>query len=186
MELKSNQGGAPDTVDLEIRCPIETRVLSLLRCIVTSMSEQAGFSDEEIGEIEMAVDEACTNVVRHAYKHLGLSPDFEEAPENFHAPRLPNGDNGENGDQKNCCVLKMRITLGDQMIRFRIIDHGQGMDPGPHGVHDVEEYVAKEGRGGLGSLIIRNFMDEVKYDFPAGKGTVLTMTKYVRAAEAEA
>ncbi|MCC5876306.1 MAG: ATP-binding protein, partial [Candidatus Sumerlaeia bacterium] len=60
------------SVDLEIRCPLDTGVLSVIRTFITSLSCQMGFSEDQAGEIEMAVDEACANVIRHAYKHLGI------------------------------------------------------------------------------------------------------------------
>ncbi|MBI5155377.1 ATP-binding protein [Candidatus Poribacteria bacterium] len=167
MEHTQTESPGTGSINLEICCPVETRVLALLRSVATTLAEQIGFGEEEIGQIEMAVDEACANVVRHAYKHRGVSSDLagEDA-----APALADEE----------CVLKVRITIGRGMLRFSIIDHGIGMDKTPSGAQTVEEYVERGGKGGLGSLIIRNFMDEVDYEFPEPAGTILTMTKYLR------
>lgn len=166
MSLKADM---PDTIDMEIRCPIETRVLSILRNFVTSIAGYVGFNAEETDKIEMAVDEACANVIRHAYKHLGVSPD------------LPPEEQAEISSAEQC-ILRLRLVLGDNFLKILIIDHGIGMKNRPPGVTSVEEYTERGGKGGLGTYIIKNFMDEVEYDFPDDSGTILTMTKYLNTA----
>ncbi len=156
----------PDTIDLEIRCPIETRVLSILRNFVTSIAAYVGFNAEETDKIEMAVDEACANVIRHAYKHLGVSPD------------LPEAEQAEDANAAQC-TLRLRLVLGEDFLKIIIIDNGIGMKNRPPGVDSLEEYTERGGTGGLGTYIIKNFMDEVEYDFPEESGTILTMTKYL-------
>lgn len=51
---------------VEIDCPGSTEILSLIRSLVTAVSGEMGFSDEEIAQIEISVDEVCSNVVCHA------------------------------------------------------------------------------------------------------------------------
>lgn len=167
-----------DVVDIEIRCPPETRVLGHLRGLATAIAGERGFSPEEISEIEMAVDEACANVIRHAYKHLGISPDLNTP---LPVPPLKPWDE-ENPTRPVDCIIRMRISIGNGMLRFRIIDNGIGLNNTPCGARDVEEFVERGGSGGLGLFIIKNFMDEVQYDYPPGQGTVVTMTKYLKSA----
>ncbi len=178
MEMQKTMGEQKEIIDLEIRCPPETRVLSHLRSVATAIAEEKGFSLEEIGQIEMAVDEACTNVVRHAYKHLGVSPDVEDE-KRVEPVVVWEEDEASKKESKPICVIRMRITIGDDMLRFRIIDNGIGLSEEHSGVTNLEEYLEREGQGGLGIYIIKNFMDEVEYSFAPGKGTVLTMTKYL-------
>lgn len=156
-----------DEVDVEVRCPVETRVLSMLRCIVGALADQVGFEPEELAQIEMAVDEACSNVICHAYKHLGISP------------RLPPEE--QRPDHLRECVLRIKARLGRNYLRISIIDNGIGLNKTPPGVKSLKEYSDRGGKGGLGIYIISNFMDEVEYDFPPESGTILTMTKYLRA-----
>lgn len=162
-----------DTVDLEIRCPVQTRVLAILRTFVCSIATYHGFDAEQTDKIEMAVDEACANVIRHAYKHLGVSPDLPEEKQNA------------DPETHRQCVLRLRIHLGEDYLKISIIDHGIGMHNKPPGVNSVEEYTDRGGTGGLGNYIIRNFMDEVEVDFPPESGTILTMTKYRTTAGAK-
>lgn len=156
-----------DTVEIEVRAPIETRVLSLIRTLVSAMATDLGFSVEEVERIELAVDEAATNVIRHAYKHLGVSPDLPASER-----QSPHQD----------CVLQLRVELGPAFIRICVIDKGIGLQNMPPGVASMDEYLERRGNGGLGNFIIRNFMDEVHYEYP-GKGTVLTMTKYLPSTQ---
>lgn len=163
-----------DVMDVEIRCPVHSRMLSLLRCFAKAAAEEAGFTGVDIDQIEMAVDEACANVVRHAYKHLGISPDLEK-PDRHTPPPL-------NQAKESRCFITLRIGIRDNGLQFQIVDYGIGLHRMGQGVESVEEYVEREGRGGLGLYIIRNFMDEVDIQYPEGMGTVLTMTKYLKPA----
>jgi serine/threonine-protein kinase RsbW len=155
-----------DVIEVDVHSPAETRVLGLIRAMVTSLAREMGFDAEGVDKIELAVDEACSNVIRHAYRHLGVSPDLP--PERRKAP--PPGVQ---------CVLKLRAYVAPDHIRIQIIDHGIGMRNSPPGVSTVHEYISeRKGAGGLGNFIIRNFMDEVHYDYPE-QGTILTMKKYL-------
>jgi serine/threonine-protein kinase RsbW len=44
--------------------------LSHIREFTRTSAEKAGFSEDTIGKIILAVDEACTNIIKHAYKNL--------------------------------------------------------------------------------------------------------------------
>jgi serine/threonine-protein kinase RsbW len=171
------QGTADDsqTLTFEIRCPVQSRVLSLMRSMATSVAHDMGFPEEDVDQIEMAVDEACANVVRHAYKHLGISPDL--SPEE--AARIT-------GIAPDQCILKVCITLGEGLLRFEIIDNGIGKNRRPAGVASLDEYIEREGKGGLGTMIMHNFMDEVEFEYPEGRGTVVRMTKYLGGASRKA
>lgn len=159
--MASTPHPAGDPVALEIRCPVDTRVLGPLRAMATAVASEHGFSDDQVAQIEMAVDEACANAVRHAYRHLDGSALAE-------------------------CDVRMRVELDDDWMRIRVSDRGIGAGNMPPGASSVEEYLERGAAGGLGIFIIRNFMDEVEYDSPQGSGTTVTMTKYLRRAGAAA
>ncbi len=44
------------------------RLLRTVRCVVTETADLAGFSEEERHKICLAVDEACSNIIRHSYR----------------------------------------------------------------------------------------------------------------------
>ncbi|MEN6438766.1 MAG: ATP-binding protein [Syntrophobacter sp.] len=49
--------------------PADPASMFIVRALVGTVSERIGFGREECGRLVLAVDEACTNVIRHAYKH---------------------------------------------------------------------------------------------------------------------
>lgn len=61
MDLEELKG----PVVLEI--PSDPCSLSIVRAVVAKISERLGFSGEETTRLVLAIDEACTNVIRHVY-----------------------------------------------------------------------------------------------------------------------
>ncbi len=170
--MSTTPPGSPpqEFIDLELRCPVQTGVLNPLRTFIATLARQSGFSEEQVEQIEMAVDEACANVVRHAYKHLGVSCD------------LPAEEQSTDKKVRSSCLLRLRVEIGEGCLRVSIIDTGIGAHNKPKGVESLQEYQEREGRGGLGIYIIRKFMDEVEYETTPESGTMVTMTKFVTPA----
>ncbi|GAB4417473.1 MAG: ATP-binding protein [Thermodesulfovibrionales bacterium] len=50
-----------------IRVQSHPRYLSVVRAVTGRMSELCGMSDTAIEDVRLAVDEACSNVIKHAY-----------------------------------------------------------------------------------------------------------------------
>jgi serine/threonine-protein kinase RsbW len=50
-----------------LKIPSRTDNLEIIREFVVGIAKKFGFRDESISEIELAVDEACANVIKHAY-----------------------------------------------------------------------------------------------------------------------
>ncbi len=46
--------------------------LKLLRCVVRDAAEMAGLEEQKISEVVLAVNEACMNIIQHAYR---MKPD---------------------------------------------------------------------------------------------------------------
>ena len=51
----------------KLQVPSSPENLAIIRDFVTSVGAQAGLSEEEVANLELAVDEACANVIEHAY-----------------------------------------------------------------------------------------------------------------------
>ena len=49
--------------------PSDPAALFMVRALVSKLAERLEFSAEESQALVLAVDEACTNVIRHAYKN---------------------------------------------------------------------------------------------------------------------
>jgi anti-sigma regulatory factor (Ser/Thr protein kinase) len=49
--------------------PSDPAALFMVRALVRKLSENIGFSGKDANLLVLAIDEACTNVIRHAYKN---------------------------------------------------------------------------------------------------------------------
>ena len=168
MSAKEQPSIPNNTMEIEVCCQAASRVLETLRQFAVCLARNAGFDEAQTGEIEMAVDEACANVIRHAYKHLGVSPDLS----------------GEKANEQDCvrekCTIRLRACIETDRLVLSVLDQGIGLYRMPQGVESVQEYQERGGSGGLGIYIIRQYMDEIEFYYPPEAGTVLTMVKYLR------
>lgn len=130
--------------------PSTTQNLAMIREFVTRVAAQAGLNDAEVGQLELAVDEACANVIEHAY-----------------------------GDDKTKQVM-VRAIFDEDALRIHVIDTGKGFDPTQVQQQDLKDLIAKRKTGGLGMRLIKTLMDEVHYDIEPGKRNELRMVKKLR------
>lgn len=121
------------------------RVLDFVRarCIA------AGLSDDAVFACELATDEACTNVIEHAY--LGR----------------------RSGEIRITCYLN-----GDHFV-VRLHDHGQPFDPAQVAAPTLSGSLSERDVGGLGLHFMRSLMDEVRFEFDQEVGNTLTMVKRI-------
>jgi serine/threonine-protein kinase RsbW len=130
-----------------LHVPSSTENLSMIRDFVRSIGTQAGMSDMQVARLEMAVDEACSNVMEHAY---GLDSTKE---------------------------VSIRATADDSALRIVVIDTGKGFDPAAVEQKKLEDLISARRTGGLGMRLIKSFMDEVHYAMIPGVKNELTMVK---------
>lgn len=143
---------------VSIRCPAETQYLSAIRVFVTDIAVSMGFFKDDIHKIELCVDEACANVIEHAYNDA-LSVNIHDS-EYF--------------------IIDVTLTVSEDSLTITISDFGTGSKIGAHsGISKIEDYFNKPTPRGLGIYIINHFMDEVMFSFPPQKGTQVSMTKYL-------
>lgn len=133
-----------------LQVPSSTENLALIREFVTTVGLQAGISEADIGKIELAVDEACANVIEHAYGH----------------------------DASKEVII--RANLDDDAITFEIVDTGKGFDPTKIAQEDLEKLIQDRKDGGLGMRLIKKLMDEVQYEIVPGQKNELRMIKRLR------
>ncbi len=70
----------PTTVQMEpyeLIVPGDSKSLSLIRMVITAIAREAGLSQDQVDKVEVAVDEACTNVIEHSYENLTPHPPVE-------------------------------------------------------------------------------------------------------------
>jgi serine/threonine-protein kinase RsbW len=59
----SDNGSAP-----RLRVPAERKELAVIRSFIQTQAGSAGFSDESVDDLVLAVDEAATNIIIHGYE----------------------------------------------------------------------------------------------------------------------
>jgi len=94
---------------------------------------EAGFSNRSVEQFKVAVDEACTNVIKHAYR----------------------------GDE--ACKLDVSIIIFSDRCTVCIRDEGQSFQPREYHEPDIFELAKKRQAGGFGVHIMRRLMDHVEY-----------------------
>ena len=62
-------GGNQKTTRLNLRIPSQTEKLNMAREFVADAAKVFGFEEDDVNNIALAVDEACTNIIKHAYSY---------------------------------------------------------------------------------------------------------------------
>lgn len=125
-----------------------TRNLGIVRDFIRHLAKEAGFDKEKIEQIELAVDEACTNVIKHAY-HYDASK-----------------------------MIDLRIRIDRKKMVISVIDYGGGFDLSKIKQPDINHNVKKAKAGGLGIHLMKKLMDEVQFHIEPGKKTEVRLIKF--------
>ena len=128
-----------------------TENLSDIREFIDSLVRKAGVSPEVIEDIILAVDEACTNIIKHSYKYF------------------PDGE------------IIVKIKYSENKILITITDHGEHFQPHKITKPDLQEYYKHKKVGGLGMYLMKTLMDDVKYSSVPGKYNQVLLTKYLNS-----
>jgi serine/threonine-protein kinase RsbW len=121
--------------------------LAVIGELVTRAAEAAGLDARAVYAVQLAVDEACANIVEHAY-----------------------GGEGRGDIECTCIVNKNGLTV---ILR----DYGRPFDPTSIPEPDLCASLEDREIGGLGLYCIRQLMDKVRFEFTPDSGNVLTMVK---------
>jgi anti-sigma regulatory factor (Ser/Thr protein kinase) len=121
--------------------------LDEIREFVGEEARQVGFLEKEIYSIQLAADEASSNIIEHAYAGV------------------------EDGKiEIDCSTAK-----GELKIVMR--DKGKSFNPSSVPEPNVKADLSERKIGGLGIYLMRKLMDEVSYESSVEGGNVLTMVK---------
>ncbi len=140
--------------EIKLSIPSDSEYIAIVRLMVSGVCARMDFSVEDIEDIKIAISEACTNVVLHAY------------------------DDG----QKN--YFEVIAKKFDLSLSLTVQDFGKGFDVAKienKMLVDVE--TDSEGLG-LGLTFIKNLMDELTIESTPNKGTLITMVKHKKEPNA--
>lgn len=140
-----------------LHVPCRFSYLRIIRQSVMDLCARAGLSEFKAAQLEMAVDEACANIIEHSY-------------------------GGETDDEKEARHPGIRINLmhcSDRVV-IELLDRGKGFAFDQHPVIEPQQYVEGENQRGLGMFIIRSFVDDASYEPATRAGNCLRLTKMLR------
>ena len=126
-----------------------TENLALIRDFTKSAANDSGFSEDAIGKIILAVDEACSNVIKHAYKY---SPEGE---------------------------ILVTVSSDKSKFTISITDEGTQFDPKTVADPDLQEYHDQKRIGGLGMFLMKKLMDDVEYNHLSGNRNQVVLIKNI-------
>ena len=118
----------------------------LMMASIEDICAEEGIDEMTLLGINLALEEAVVNVVNYAY---------------------PEGTVGD---------IEMEVNADEKAITFILRDHGKPFDPTAAKEVDITLSAEERQIGGLGIHLIRNYMDEVKYEYCDGQN-VLTLVK---------
>ncbi|MGO4180363.1 anti-sigma B factor RsbW [Paenibacillus sp. FSL A5-0031] len=132
---------------IRLSIPARAEFIDIVRLTLFGVANKAGFSYEEIEDMKVAVTEACTNVVLHAYS------------------------NSQPG------VVDISFELEEEGLSIRIKDEGTSFKYEPsasktESLHNKE--LSEVTAGGLGLFMMHALMDKVEVFSERGTEVILT------------
>lgn len=111
-------------------------------------AQEAGLDDKNCYCVEAAVDEACSNIIEHAYGGEGI------------------------GEIIFCW------QVDDRSLTITLEDHGNPFNPASIPDPKINAPLKERMGHGLGMFFMRKYMDEVHYVQLPDTGNLLTLVKY--------
>jgi serine/threonine-protein kinase RsbW len=136
-------------IDKKLKVTSRTENLTVIREFIQSAAEQVGIKPGVTEDVMLAVDEACTNIIKHAYRSF------------------PDGE------------ILLRLKYSDHKLTITIVDYGHSFHPESVPDPDLQKYYQQHRVGGLGMYLMKTLMDEVKYHSIPGKYNEVYLTKYL-------
>src|SRR5262245_55456917 len=132
--------------------PATLDALAQITAFITAAAERSGLDERATWQLQLAVDEAATNIIQHAYD--------EQSP-------------GEVSLSWEVQGSRFIVTLHDR---------GRSFDPQEVPAPDLHSPLEERQAGGLGIYLMTRLMDEVRFDFDPQAGNLRTMVKYIGPA----
>lgn len=123
------------------------------RGIISAFCAQLDPTVEELCDMKTAISEAVTNCIVHAYA-------------------------GENDEKKKKILLKAEY-FDDGLLSVSIKDYGCGIEDIERAMQPMYSGSGSEERSGMGFSIMQCFTDKIKVSSKKGRGTCVTLKKYI-------
>lgn len=140
---------------IEMTIPAKADYIGVIRLTISGIANRMSFPYEDIEDLKVAVSEAITNAVTHAYND-------EETGE----VRLGFGVYED----------RLEIMVADSGVSFNMKEVRKEIGP-----HNKSEPVENLREGGFGLFLINALMDEV--EIHDNHGVIIVMTKFISETE---
>ena len=127
--------------------PAKFESLDEIRELVAQVARGGGFTEKEIYSLQLAADEAASNIIEHAYEGV---PDAS---------------------------LRITCDIRGDTLTITLHDTGKPFDPSQVKQPNLKADLSERQIGGLGVYLMRKLMDDVRYESNAKTGNLLTMIK---------
>jgi anti-sigma regulatory factor (Ser/Thr protein kinase) len=125
---------------LDLSLPADTRILAATRKVLAVYLREFGAPAEIVDDVILAMDEACSNVVKHAYPD-GMAHDYN---------------------------YLLRADLQREQILIEVVDEGIGFDIMAKPAYRMDDgHLAVSGRG---LEVMRRLMTTVEVESPTSSG----------------
>ena len=132
--------------DIRLEVRSDPRLLGAIRNLVRGWVDSHGFSGEVADEVMLAIDEACSNVIRHAYQ----------------------------GRCEH--TVELTLQSDEEFLEFRVCDDGVPCPPENVERRPLETPDADDlSPGGLGVQLMYEIFDEVEFSHGAEGGNCVVM-----------
>jgi serine/threonine-protein kinase RsbW len=115
---------------------------------VTHYAQQAGLAEKDVYAVQLAVDEASTNIIEHGYG--------QECPSR----------------------IDITCDIQEDGLKIVIYDDAEPFNPETVPEPEINVPLEEIKPRGLGIYLIRQMMDDVQYQSSPDKGNTLTMIKH--------
>ena len=142
---------------IEMKVPAKPEYVGVIRLSISGIANRMGFSYEDIEDLKIAISEAITNAVTHAYHE---------------------NDEGE---------VTVGFAVYEDRLEVMVADHGGSYDLNEIkdgiGPDKNTESVENLREGGFGLFLINTLMDKVQIN--NNYGVIILMTKYLNETEVD-
>ncbi|HWQ12490.1 MAG TPA: anti-sigma factor antagonist [Roseiflexaceae bacterium] len=129
--------------------PARLESLALISEFITDAAARVGMDEHAAWQVQLAVDEAATNIIQHGY------------------------DEGADG------VIELSWRMEGQDFVVTLRDYGRSFNPEEVPTPDIHSPLEERQAGGLGIYLMTRLMDSVRFDFDEQRGNILMMTKRI-------
>lgn len=136
---------------IEMKVPAQPEYVGIIRLTLSGVASRMGYTDDEIEDLKIAVSEACTNAVQHAYKE---------------------DKTGEVSIRFGVFEDRLEVIVADEGDSFDFDQKQQDLGP-----YTPSHTVDQLSEGGLGLYLMETLMDEVRVQNHSG--VTVAMTKYL-------